>query len=212
MFSGEENRGLFVEIFYKAPCYNQLMIGYLRGNVIETNEKSIILDVRGVGYLVYMSPTDLPLLGDEIGIHINTVVKEDAIELFGFRDKKTKDFFVMLISISGIGPRGALGILALAPVDSLMGAISKGDASFLTKVSGIGKKTAEKIVLELKDKVGDISGHYGANISGDIFDALTALGYSAIDIREAISSLPEDIDMMDTQLIIRSVLRIVRKQ
>lgn len=187
------------------------MIGYLRGNVIETNEKSIILDVRGVGYLIYMSQNELPLIGDELGIHINTVVKEDAIELFGFREKKNKDFFVMLISISGIGPRGALGILALAPVDSLMSAISKGDASFLTKVSGIGKKTAEKIVLELKDKVGDISGHYNSNVSGDVFDALTALGYAPNEIRDALTSLPEDVDPMDTQTVIRTVLRIVRK-
>lgn len=187
------------------------MIGYLSGQVIDINEKSIILDVRGVGYTVYLAPMDMPSLGDTISFHIETIVREDALELFGFRDKKTKNFFVMLISISGIGPRGALGILALAPVDSLMSAISKGDASFLTKVSGIGKKTAEKIILELKDKVGDISGHYGTNISDDVFDALTALGYSANEIREALSSLPEDTDMMDTQLVIRTVLRIVRK-
>jgi len=187
------------------------MIGYLRGNVIESGEKSILLDVRGVGYLVYMPPMEMPLEGDEIGLYIETVVREDAIELFGFKDKKTKDFFKMLISISGIGPRGALGILALAPVDSLMQAISRGDVGFMTKVSGIGKKTAEKIVLELKDKVGDISGGSVMNVSDDVFDALTALGYSPVQIREALSGLENDIDMMDTQTVIRSVLRIVRK-
>ncbi len=187
------------------------MIGYLKGRVIETSEKSIILDVSGVGYLIHMSPTELPLLGEECGIHIHTVVREDAIELFGFKDKKTKEFFVMLISISGIGPRGALGILALGSVDSLMQAISKGDVAFLTKVSGIGKKTAEKIVIELKDKVGDISGNYNTNVSGDVFDALSALGYAPNEIRDALSSLPEDVDPMDTQAVIRTVLRIVRK-
>jgi Holliday junction DNA helicase RuvA len=81
----------------------------------------------------------------------------------------------------------------------------------MTKVSGIGKKTAEKIVLELKDKVGDISGGYTMNVSDDVFDALTALGYSPVQIREALSNLADDTDMMDTQLVIRAVLRIVKK-
>lgn len=188
------------------------MIGYLRGNVIESNEKSILLDVRGVGYLVHMSPMDVPHTGEEVALYIETVVREDALELFGFKDKRTKDFFVMLISISGIGPRGALGILALAPVDSLMKAISKGDSTFLTKVSGIGKKTSEKIILELKDKVGDISGHDGINVSGDVFDALAALGYSPAEIRDALANLDPEVDQEDTQKVIRAVLRIVRKQ
>ncbi len=116
----------------------------------------------------------------------------------------------MLISISGIGPRGALGILTLAPVDTLMKAISKGDATFLTKVSGIGKKTSEKIIMELRDKVGNAT--FGGNdMSGDVFDALTALGYSPSEIREALANLPDGIDEEDTQAVIRAVLRIVRK-
>ncbi len=187
------------------------MIGYLRGTVIESGEKSIILDVRGVGYLVHMAPLDIPHNGEEAALYIETVVREDALELFGFKDKRTKDFFMMLISISGIGPRGALGILTLAPVDTLMKAISKGDSTFLTKVSGIGKKTSEKIILELRDKVGNISGDAAGDMSGDVFDALAALGYSPAEIREALANLPEDVDQEDTQKVIRAVLRIVRK-
>ncbi len=188
------------------------MIGYLNGRVIDVSAKSIIVDVRGVGYLVHMIPNESPNIDEEVSLFIETVVKEDAIELFGFKEKKTKDFFIMLISISGIGPRGALGILALGSIDSIMQAISKGDVAFLTKVSGIGKKTAEKMVIELKDKIGDISANSNANISGDVYEALSALGYSQNEIREVINSLPDDIDMEDTQAVIRIALRKVAKR
>jgi len=192
-------------------CYNIYMIGYLNGTVIDISSKSIILDVHGVGYTVYMTNIDMPSLAQETKLYIETVVREDAIELFGFKEKSTKDFFTMLTSISGIGPRGAIGILNLAPVEVIINGINKGDSSFLTKVSGIGKKTAEKIILELRDKVSHIKQTNEINVSDDIFDALTALGYSPSDIRSALANLPDDVDREDTQKVIRSILKIVRK-
>ena len=187
------------------------MIGYLNGTVIDISSKSIILDVHGVGYTVYMTNIDMPSLAQETKLYIETVVREDAIELFGFKEKSTKDFFTMLTSISGIGPRGAIGILNLAPVEVIINGINKGDSSFLTKVSGIGKKTAEKIILELRDKVSHIKQTNEINVSDDIFDALTALWYSPSDIRSALANLPDDVDREDTQKVIRSILKIVRK-
>ncbi len=189
------------------------MIGHITGRVIDINEKSIIVDVRGIGYLVHINPIDVPRIEEEVSYYIETVVREDAIELFGFKDKKTKDFFMMLISISGIGPRGAMGILALAPIDTLTKAVAKGDIGFLTKVSGIGKKTGEKIILELRDKIGNIFGTDGTGreIGNDAYDALSALGYSSAEIRQVLQNLPEDIDVDDTQAVIRSALKIVSK-
>ncbi len=187
------------------------MIGYLHGNVIETSEKYTILDVNGVGYLVYMIPSQLPTVGTDSSLHIETVVREDAIELFGFKDKNTKDFFQKLIGISGIGPRGALGILALAPVDTLVKAIVRGDSTFLTKVSGIGKKTGEKIILELRDKIEGFDTLEEKDVSDDVFDALAALGYSPAEIREALAHLSSETLKEDTQSIIRAVLSWMRK-
>lgn len=187
------------------------MIGYLRGNAIETAEKYTIIDVHGVGYLVYMIPSQIPQIGNEVALHIETVVREDSLELFGFKDKMTKDFFVKLIGISGIGPRGALGILALAPVETLIKAIIRGDGAFLTKVSGIGKKTGEKIILELRDKMDNGNLNEDTRVSDDVFDALAALGYSPAEIREALANLTEETLTQDTQSIIRAVLSWMRK-
>lgn len=187
------------------------MIGYLRGTVIETNDKYLILDVQGVGYTVYMAPATMPEIGREASLFIETVVREDAIELFGFKDKESKSFFQKLIGISGIGPRSALGILALAPVDTLIQAIVRGDGAFLTKVSGIGKKTGEKIILELRDKIEGFATAAEGRVSDDVFDALAALGYSPAEIREALAHLPPETMEADTQTIIRAVLAQMRK-
>ena len=118
-------------------------------------------------------------------------VRENALDLYGFIERSELEFFEMLITISGIGPKSALGILSVAPVDTLRRAISSGDTSYLTKVSGIGRKNAEKIVVELRDKLGAIDANAGGTLREEVdaLSALEALGYSAREAREALKAV-----------------------
>lgn len=171
------------------------MIGYLEGVVLTQEEKSCILLVHGVGYKVFPSPNALASLvvGKEAALWIYTVVREDAFELFGFASKDEQAFFEELISVSGVGPRGALGIIGLGSVRDLRTAIANNDVHYLTKVSGIGKKTAEKIVVELKDKLSAQADVSFANQSShsELIDALQSLGYSLSDIRPLLNQVGE---------------------
>ena len=124
-------------------------------------------------------------------------LREDTVELYGFLEYSELEFFEILIQISGIGPKSALGVLAVAPLDTLKKAISSGETSYLTKVSGIGRKIAEKIILELKDKMGKIgSAEEGIFLreEGDVLKALRSLGYSLEEAREALKKLPSEIE------------------
>lgn len=189
------------------------MISRIIGNVIEVTEKSVIILAGGLGYEVFMVPMSLPNMGDDVNIETVLIIREDAHELYGFQNKVERDLFKMLITISGIGPKGALGILSLASPYDLASYIYKGDASLLTRASGIGKKTAEKIVIELRDKVKDIAQESEAkDISNDVFDALLALGYNQNQIREALSNLGSDINTANTQETIRAVLKNIRSK
>jgi len=159
------------------------MIAYLRGKVIKQEDKSIVLDVNGVGYKVYCNTSSIPLLSDDsVGLHIHTVVREDALELFGFFDETSLKLFEKLINISGIGPRSALAIVNVGTIESLTEAINKGDLGYLTAVSGIGKKTAEKIVLELRGQVSDL---VFSDESNEVVQALKAMGYTERDAQMA---------------------------
>ncbi|MBI2023293.1 Holliday junction branch migration protein RuvA [Candidatus Giovannonibacteria bacterium] len=173
------------------------MIGHLEGEILFKGEKYIILDVGGVGYKVFTNSSAKGLeLKSKVKLWTHLNVKEDALDLYGFANKSELEFFELLISISGIGPKSALGVLALAPVDILKRAIGAGDTSYLTKVSGIGRKMSEKIVLELKDKMGygKVSdGGEGLKEDADILDALLSLGYTQRDAREMIQKIPAEI-------------------
>lgn len=173
------------------------MIGHLEGKVLFKGERHVVLDVGGVGYKIFVSASSKNLsIGESAKLWTHLHVKEDALELYGFSHQAELEFFEMLISISGIGPRSALGVLALAPVDSLKRAIASGDTSYLTKISGIGRKTAEKIVLELKDKMGFGKVSFGGEEfkeDADILDALIALGYSQRESREMLQKIPSNI-------------------
>lgn len=171
------------------------MIGYLEGTVLTQEEKSCILLVHGVGYKILPSPNALAslVIGKECSLFIHTVVRQDAFELFGFNSQDEQLFFEELISVSGVGPRGALGILGLGSVRDLRTAIANNDVHYLTKVSGIGKKTAEKIVVELKDKLAASADISFVNQSGqnDLIDALQSIGYSLSDIRPVLNQVGE---------------------
>ena len=178
------------------------MIATLRGQVTETGNRYAIIEVNNVGYKVFLTDDSIHSLkiGTETFLSIHNVIREDANDLYGFISKKERDFFELLISISGIGPKSALNILSLVASDTLVSAIRSGSTSHLVKVSGIGRKTAEKIVMELKDKLapfahdhGDVE--YSAEISSDMdaVEALKALGFGADEAREALKKVDKSI-------------------
>ena len=172
------------------------MIGHLTGKIIHTDLKSVILDVSGVGYKIH---TNTAVIDKNIDKNIDfwtyLVVRETALDLYGFQTKEELGFFELLISVSGIGPKGALGILSIASIHNLKHAISTGDTSHLVKVSGVGKKNAEKIVIELKDKIESIGGddvYLSEEI--DALEALKALGYNEREAREALKKVKDETD------------------
>ncbi len=178
------------------------MIGSIRGTIVLKTEKFLTVEASGVGYKVSVSPDALsraPKVGENIFLFIHTHVREDSLDLYGFLEHKELEFFEMLINVSGIGPKGALGILGITTIDTLVRAIGTGDTSYLTKISGIGKKTAEKIVIELRDKMKDrMSGDAGkGSLQGemDALEALKTLGYSQNDAREGLKNVTPDADI-----------------
>ncbi len=174
------------------------MIGTLKGTVQYKDLHSLIVDVSGVGYKVSVT-TDSALdamPGDPITLWTYLSVRETALDLYGFKDKENLEVFELLITISGIGPKTALGILNVASIDMLKQAVAEDDISYLTRVSGIGKKNAEKIVLELRDKLVTTSTEKGLNLraEGDALEALVSLGYSERDAREALKKIPKEVE------------------
>ncbi len=180
------------------------MIGCLNGKIIFKGERNVVLDVGGIGYKVFLSPTSSQVLnsGENASLWTHLHVKEDALELYGFLHQGELEFFELLISISGIGPRSALGVLSLAPVDTIRRAIAQGDISYLTKVSGVGKKTAQKIVLELKDRLSGGISIISETLKddADLMEALMSLGYSQKDARDMLSKIPPNISGRDNRL------------
>ncbi|NTV44820.1 MAG: Holliday junction branch migration protein RuvA [Candidatus Yonathbacteria bacterium] len=174
------------------------MIAQLTGTTSFAGQSYVIMDVHGVGYKIFTTPeTILGIGGDLITLHTHLAVRENAMDIYGFRTRAELEFFELLITISGIGPKSALGILSMAPVDTLKKAISSNDTSYLTKVSGIGKKNAEKIVLELRDKLTggafvEVS-EAGLREETDALEALQSLGYSMSEAREALKEVPADV-------------------
>ncbi|MBI2628239.1 MAG: Holliday junction branch migration protein RuvA [Candidatus Niyogibacteria bacterium] len=194
------------------------MIGRLKGKIIFREQKRLILDVNGVGYALYVSLDAFKKISrqtenQEIIFWTHLHVREDALQLYGFLEKAEVEFFEMLIAISGVGPKSAIGILGIASLDLLKRAIASGDTSYLSKVSGIGRKTAEKIVLELRDKLGRAAGagSEDAVIKGeeDVFDALQALGYSLREARDVLKEIPPEAE--GTEARIRAALKLLNK-
>lgn len=185
------------------------MIGSLRGKIALKTDKFLIIEAGGVGYKVSVAPDVLSRpqkTNEDIFLFIHTHVREDTLDLYGFLNLEDLNFFEMLLGVSGIGPRSALAILGIASIKTLRQAIGTGDTSYLTKISGIGRKTAEKIVIELRDKIGEEKG--GTSLQGelDALEALKSLGYSQNEAREALKKTsPES----DTNAKIREALKIL---
>lgn len=174
------------------------MISSLSGTVRHKDLNALVVDVSGVGYKVLVTTgTALEVApSSPVFLWTHLVVRETSLELFGFLDKETLDTFELLITISGIGPRTALGILNVATPTILRQAVASADTSYLTRVSGIGKKNADKIVLELKDRLKLTKEDTGLDTrsEGDALEALVSLGYSERDAREALKKVPKEIE------------------
>ena len=196
------------------------MIGSIKGKVAELqNEYCLIETPGGVGYRVFMPSANLAALtmGSEVRVHTYTSVREDAILLFGFLQKQYYDLFVLLIGISGVGPKVALGILSAVKPDDFYMAVENRDMKALTKLPGIGKKTAERLLLELKDKISGGSDVIDAvfypqsdvpqNAVGEAIEALQALGYSNSEIVPALKTVP-GYEAMTCENIIKQVLKV----
>lgn len=180
------------------------MIGRLHGKLLEKNPPQILIDVSGVGYEVDVPMStfcNLPEVGGELTLHTHFVVREDAQLLYGFATLAERAVFRALIKISGVGPKIALALLSGITVDQLKDAVDRGETGLLTKVPGIGKKTAERLVLELKGKLAGTGAATAAvPTSGartDVAAALIALGYSEREAAAATKKLPEDCTVND---------------
>ncbi len=178
------------------------MIASLRGNVLVAGGDYAIVETGGVGYQVFMPRSVLQSLsvGSDVLLYTYLHVREDALVLYGFSSMDQRAFFEMLIGVTGVGPRMALGLLSAAPIDQLQLAIANENTALLSQVPGIGKKTAARLVLELKGKL-DLSkvGISGAQmppaaaaLNTELLEVLTSLGYSALEAQSAVSALPPD--------------------
>ncbi|WP_346663703.1 Holliday junction branch migration protein RuvA [uncultured Merdimonas sp.] len=200
------------------------MISYIRGTLADFEEDKVIVDVGGVGYGIFMSGQDmgrLPGVGNEVKIHTYFSVKEDAMKLYGFLTRDALQVFRLLIGVSGIGPKGGLGILSALSPDDLRFAVMAGDAKAIAAAPGIGKKTAEKLILELKDKLhledalehavqmeempsGEHAGM--SEVRNDAVQALTALGYGSTEALKAVRQV-EWRDGMEAEEVLKQALK-----
>lgn len=199
------------------------MIGYVKGILEEIEEDCVIVDVNGLGIRILTGgalASQMLVPGSEVKIYTYTYVKEDAFQLYGFISKDELSLFKKLITVSGIGPKGAASILSAFSAEDLRYAIYAGDIKTISKAPGIGKKTAERLVLELKDKVeldyqadtllGQLAdetvGSTEPNNRKDAIDALTALGYSSMDAAKAVKQADPNADM-DAEDILKDALK-----
>ncbi len=192
------------------------MIGRLAGTLIEKNPPQILLDVQGVSYEVDVPMStfyNLPNTGEKVVLYTHLVVREDAHLLFGFGSDNERRAFRQLIKISGVGARTALSVLSGLSVAELAHAVTMQDTGRLIKIPGIGKKTAERLLLELKDKLGvdlttAVGVHRTAPVTSDVLHALLALGYSDKEATHAVKQLPEGVAVGDG---IRQALKLLAK-
>ncbi len=203
------------------------MIASLKGELFQKSPDKLIVDVNGVGYEVFLSSASLqkmPIAGEEVFLHIHTSVREDSLTLFGFADMEEKEMFLLLINVTGVGPKLALTILSGIRPDALSRAISTRDIGRLTTVSGVGKKTAERLCLDLQDKVGFMltmekhdagetvveAGEHG--ITTDVISALVNLGYPSIRAHQALAVVrkrmaAEEFSALRVEELLRETLR-----
>ncbi len=198
------------------------MIGYLKGTLVEKHPPRLIVDVNGVGYEVDAPMSTfyvLPATGSQITIHTHLHVREDAQQLYGFASKTERTLFRDLIRISGVGAKLALSVLSGISAEDFVATVQTGDIATLTRLPGIGKKTAERLVIEMRDRFGDselLPGNGGININAsqdpaqEAFSALTALGYKPAEATRLIKSVNDD-GLSSEELIRKSLQNAVQR-
>lgn len=197
------------------------MIAYLKGEVAAVSENRLVLDVNNVGYQIFISgrdAADMPPVGEEVMIHTYLSVREDAMQLFGFLSKDDLEIYKLLINVNGIGPKAGLGILSVLSADDLRFAVLSDDAKAIAKAPGVGNKTAQKLILELKDKLSleeafekklqKEKAAAGGNEEdkSQAVQALVALGYSNSEALRAVRKVDITEDM-DTEAILKQALK-----
>lgn len=173
------------------------MIASLQGKIADVRPDHVVVVVNGVGYKVAVPINSVAGdVGDEVYLHTLMIVREDSIALYGFNSVADREIFERLISVSSVGPKMALAILGSMTIDRLRSAVAGGQPEAFTRVPGVGKKTAEKIVFELKDKLKGADGLITAtaftDVNKDVLDALISFGYSVAEAQAALASLPPD--------------------
>lgn len=199
------------------------MIGYIKGLLDSKGEDRVWVENSGIGFEIYVPGSvmdELPHTGEEIKLYTYLHVREDIMQLYGFLTADTCELFKLLLTVSGVGPKGALGILTVMDADTLRFALLAGDAKAIAKAPGVGKKTAEKVVLELRDKIdqSDYMDPGNDNISTgtvsedksaakDTIEALVALGYSSTDAMRAVKSAAAMVGDADTETLLKAALK-----
>ena len=191
------------------------MISYISGKIIgKQNQAVVIITGAGVGYEIRVSPVLFLELsvGSQVELHTYLAVRENAMELYGFKTEPDKCLFTKFLDVSGVGPKSALHLLSLGTVEEISSAISRGDVEYLTKVSGVGKRTAERIVVELKNKLDSNGTDVGlateqSESLGDVIDALISLGYKKEEARVAVKDL--SVEGKTSEELLREVLKTV---
>lgn len=179
------------------------MIAYIKGNIIEKDNQTVVVDVNGIGYEVFVTNSELEQVevGSEQKYYTFHSVKENAEELYGFNSLASKRLFELLISVQGVGPKAALAILSLADSEAVRNAIANSDAAFISKASGVGKKTAERVAVDLHDKVGlaTSTSSTAVNVAGnsEALDALIALGFNLNDATALLKDVPSDLPVSE---------------
>lgn len=197
------------------------MISFIKGKLVHIYENVIIVENNGIGYEIFVPVSvigNMPLVGSEVMIYTYMHVREDALQLFGFLDRDTLEIFKLLITVSGIGPKGAIGVLGTLSADDIRYAVMAEDAKTIAKAPGIGAKTASKVVIELKDKLKmrDVAENISSEIDGqqsifddggskqavsDAIEALVALGYSATEAIKAVRKADAGDDVTVEELL-----------
>ncbi len=180
------------------------MIGFLSGKLLEADLNTIIIDVSGVGYLVHPSASVFGKnfsIGDKIDLPVYTHVREDQITLFGFSSKPELDLFKQLLTVSGVGPKSALAVTGSGSVAEIKSAVSNAEVDFFQSISGIGKKTAQRIIIDLKSKIGETK---ELDLSAveikqrkDLLSALKSMGISADEVKDAIKNVDEKLPLQE---------------
>ncbi len=190
------------------------MIGFLKGKLLDFEENILLLDINGVGYEVEMAIMNtIPQIGEQVEIYIYTYVREDAIKLFGFVEKEEKELFIALLTVNGIGPRAALNIVSSMPAERFINAIQQENRDVLKEISGIGPKTASRLILELQGKVEELAVNLAVENNSikqdsDLFAALNSLGYANNEIDSILRQLSfeDDIPLSEKIKIVLSQL------